>query len=1162
MPTLYRCFHHLTKMLLYPLLGVCLQLVFTTDSTTADGLSESVVVLRGSNRTLTCGLKSLQNQTIQIWFRGFLHGQSDKPVQFLFANGGTSYIPVEYHNVELLETGKLFIYHANDINSGLYNCTPGRSIQLAIEVLPNVTIIGLPSSSLYTSRSYEVGCMATGSSHNVTVTWLKNNQTFDAVQRSTTDVREHGILTQSIMLYRPEPGDTNLTCLVHGQADGSFVYASEEIHNISESVGKLDYQTVGYNESVTLHCEPILNATTFSFWVNPHEFNVELLNGDKTFTISNALFSNENNHYTCLRGNDEVEIISLQVQVIPTLTIKTFENDTDQLLYADEYRTDTLYKVVCEASDVRKPATIGLEINERRMEGIITSSMNRSLLYPDTHEYHIEAYYTPSIGDRVLSCHINSRGKLENESSAIIVTHTIPSHISTEYVKYGGNLSLVLDNFTKGAEGCLKWKFSQRLGYPGVNLPPNVALSNDAKANDSHVTITTATMKNQGFYTCYNWNQQAHVTKIIVNVTTNMLITFDNKPSPADGLVLYRYKSYLITCTMYGTYHPVNISCRVNGTNAADDAGECNIRHHEIYINEMRDDLYDYESTFTYHPQPGDKSLTCVGSSYPDEARSSSSISATARIDDVIYVDAEIIKRYEVLGSDVHMSCSVSNATTDLWWSYHSSHHSTKTYNITTSAEVINTEEINVTIFGVSLENNGKYICHHGLEDVKIILLQVVVDLNILLMPEVDRVYPGTIEAFLISTYTFACTANSTDWIKSITWEINGVPVADGIKTRNESRGQLHQLTSEMTYNPAITDTKISCVVQGINETKEETVFIKLVLPDVTQHLLHAGITVILVIFVVTLILVSCRRKATRTRGNAPSTTRMEMSEVRRRHREEDAVVQAAEWRKSMVVFSNSSRSKFSKMRSSKLFLGKQNDESEGVYARVIGDIYGSNMIPFNQICIVMKLKHGSFLERWIGTFKQNLVKKIGIFLTTVSEAAPIEDQFRWDMFVKTLIDIPNSQYIMTTYGTSLRRGRLYLVQELLEVDSLRACLESQDYHKIENILSYAVQTVEGMSFLTSHEFCHPGISIQKILITAHGRCKLYDFCLREDAQDKIEAIISKKKTHLANLALETLLLDEYSSASDVWSVGVALWEMFSHDGLSMEWTLCVSRLF
>lgn len=159
-------------MLLYPLLGVCLQLVFTTgkvfvvamymfktffslldvtttrniyifppflfsdsniDSTTADGLSESVVVLRGSNRTLTCGLKSLQNQTIQIWFRGFLHGQSDKPVQFLFANGGTSYIPVEYHNVELLETGKLFIYHANDINSGLYNCTPGRSIQLAIE---------------------------------------------------------------------------------------------------------------------------------------------------------------------------------------------------------------------------------------------------------------------------------------------------------------------------------------------------------------------------------------------------------------------------------------------------------------------------------------------------------------------------------------------------------------------------------------------------------------------------------------------------------------------------------------------------------------------------------------------------------------------------------------------------------------------------------------------------------------------------------------------------------------------------------------------------------------------------------------------------------------------------------------------------------------------
>lgn len=70
--------------------------------------------------------------------------------------------------------------------------------------------------------------------------------------------------------------------------------------------------------------------------------------------------------------------------------------------------------------------------------------------------------------------------------------------------------------------------------------------------------------------------------------------------------------------------------------------------------------------------------------------------------------------------------------------------------------------------------------------------------------------------------------------------------------------------------------------------------------------------------------------------------------------------------------------------------------------------------------------------------------------------------------------------------------------------------------------------------------------------------CKLYDFCLFEDAPDKIESIKEKRKSNFANLAKETILQGEYTVLSDVWSVGITLWELFSlgdepFNGLNQE---------
>lgn len=42
------------------------------------------------------------------------------------------------------------------------------------------------------------------------------------------------------------------------------------------------------------------------------------------------------------------------------------------------------------------------------------------------------------------------------------------------------------------------------------------------------------------------------------------------------------------------------------------------------------------------------------------------------------------------------------------------------------------------------------------------------------------------------------------------------------------------------------------------------------------------------------------------------------------------------------------------------------------------------------------------------------------------------------------------------------------------------------------------------------HQFLHPGLSPKKILVSKEGRCKLYDFCLAEDARKRIVLMKSK----------------------------------------------------
>ncbi|PIK47789.1 hypothetical protein BSL78_15332, partial [Apostichopus japonicus] len=59
-------------------------------------------------------------------------------------------------------------------------------------------------------------------------------------------------------------------------------------------------------------------------------------------------------------------------------------------------------------------------------------------------------------------------------------------------------------------------------------------------------------------------------------------------------------------------------------------------------------------------------------------------------------------------------------------------------------------------------------------------------------------------------------------------------------------------------------------------------------------------------------------------------------------------------------------------------------------------------------------------------------------------------------------------------------------------------------------------------------------------------RLQDYDFCLAEDAARTVMVKKSKKHFDLNNLPPEALQRNEYSWASDMWSIAVVIWEVLS----------------
>ncbi|XP_007252861.3 tyrosine-protein kinase JAK2a [Astyanax mexicanus] len=129
-------------------------------------------------------------------------------------------------------------------------------------------------------------------------------------------------------------------------------------------------------------------------------------------------------------------------------------------------------------------------------------------------------------------------------------------------------------------------------------------------------------------------------------------------------------------------------------------------------------------------------------------------------------------------------------------------------------------------------------------------------------------------------------------------------------------------------------------------------------------------------------------------------------------------------------------------------------------------------------------------------------------------------------------------------------RKNLRLIMEYLPFGSLREYLsKNKERFDHKKLLHYASQICKGMDYLGFKRYVHRDLATRNILVESENRVKIGDFGLTKVLpQDKDYYTVREPgESPIFWYAPESLTESKFSVASDVWSFGVVLYELFTY---------------
>jgi eukaryotic-like serine/threonine-protein kinase len=132
--------------------------------------------------------------------------------------------------------------------------------------------------------------------------------------------------------------------------------------------------------------------------------------------------------------------------------------------------------------------------------------------------------------------------------------------------------------------------------------------------------------------------------------------------------------------------------------------------------------------------------------------------------------------------------------------------------------------------------------------------------------------------------------------------------------------------------------------------------------------------------------------------------------------------------------------------------------------------------------------------------------------------------------------------------------GEAYIAMELVEGQTLSMQLADGPL-PVQDVLRYGLQLADALSHAHNRAIVHRDVKSSNVVITHEGRIKLLDFGLAKrfsgdelsDATTRAETTLTQSGTILGTLAYmapEQLRAQPADARSDIWAVGIVLYEM------------------
>eukprot|EP00062_Callorhinchus_milii_P000493 gi/632934552/ref/XP_007885449.1/ PREDICTED: ephrin type-A receptor 3-like isoform X3 [Callorhinchus milii] len=205
--------------------------------------------------------------------------------------------------------------------------------------------------------------------------------------------------------------------------------------------------------------------------------------------------------------------------------------------------------------------------------------------------------------------------------------------------------------------------------------------------------------------------------------------------------------------------------------------------------------------------------------------------------------------------------------------------------------------------------------------------------------------------------------------------------------------------------------------------------------------------------------------------------------------------------------------------------------------------------IDASSIRIERVIGAGEFGEVCSGRLK--LPGKREIYVAIKSLKAGYSEKQRRDFLSEASImgqfDNPN---IIRLEGVVTKCKPVMIITEYMENGSLDSFLRKRDgQFTVIQLVGMLRGIASGMKYLSDMNYVHRDLAARNILVNSNFVCKVSDFGLSRVLEDDPEAAYTTRggKIPIRWTAPEAIAYRKFTSASDVWSYGVVMWEVMSY---------------